>query len=121
MTCDISKDEKVVIDHLTKICDWRDIELVRKSPARFDIGIQGQKFWSDGTSTLFGANLKLALIREAEWPDYSDLCDPGYAEMVEAGDWSGIRDSDQPYVDAMFARALVENGLDGKLEKPFRA
>lgn len=109
---DLKSDlEKTVIGFLVEKQEWSDVVIERKSDAEWDFSVEGRmKFGFNPDDTVrFQAGPKLALIREASWPSYAGMSD--YPEMVEMGDWSGVRDSCAEAKDAMFEAALEDLGL----------
>jgi hypothetical protein len=116
--------EKKVISFVAVEKEWKDINVTRKSDAEWDFTVSGMQGFGltkpspEDKFVQFQADPKLALIREAEWPDYSELSD--YPTMVESGDWSGIRDSCKEARDVMFIAALEDFGFIPKAIPGFR-
>lgn len=83
----------------------------RKSEKEFDVCYSGTyQFGTDPEDRCqFAACIKLATIAATNWVRYASLSD--YPEMVEGGDWSGIRDSSKEAVDKMFAIARMSVGF----------
>ena len=98
---ELTKNEKKLINILTKRDGWLNIKVERKSNREYDLKIKGEDIL-----TLFEAWLPLSTIRSVDWPKYANMS--SYPEMVSQGDWSGIRDSDTGNIWLMLTHALTE-------------
>ena len=82
----------------------------RKSGRQFDLDLSGE-YGPPERPYNFSGWLPLMVISEARWvsPEYARLsCSP---EMTRQGDWSGIRDSEEEAIWAMFEIAREELGF----------
>jgi len=96
----LTVNEKNLIRELYSRSAWVSYKVTRKSDKEFDLHIEGTKLWSGGESK-FAAWLPLSTIRASKnWCDYADQTD--YPEMVEEGDWSGMRDTDNDKIWEIF-------------------
>ncbi len=88
-------------------------EVERRSDREFDLSLKGEKDWGLDEPVRFSAWLPLSAIREfTDWPDPSIGGMADYPSMAIAGDWSGIRDSDEETIWAIFE----EHAIDPLLE-----
>lgn len=95
------------IDLLTKLANkegWEDYTVSRKSEREYDLHIEGKS--KKGYS--FSAWLVLAAIRELTmWtsPAVAEMTD--YPNMAFEGDWSGVRDTNEESLWAIFNKFVV--------------
>jgi hypothetical protein len=84
---------------------WTEFSVTRRSEREFDLSVEGT--YSDNhylPGTKFSGWLPLIYIRELTvWPSYAHMTD--YPEMVAEGDWSGVRDSENEKIWAIFHHA----------------
>jgi len=100
--------EKSMVESLWPKVDW-EITVWRASQREFDLKIGGKCRVPDaGLDHAFGAWLPLMAISQLNWPKFADESD--YPNMVENGDWSGIRDSDTTKIWAMFHKHVIGLG-----------
>lgn len=99
--------EQKLIDILTKQEGWTDLKIERRSKKEFDVGVKGKEknSFSDEPNN-FSACLLLASIRSlTDWCYNSDWFDD--PSMVRAGDWSGVRDTDEETLWIYFNQFVV--------------
>jgi hypothetical protein len=85
--------------------DYSLSKITRRSEKEFDFGMEGEitgNSYKPGEKMTYGFSgwFPLAVIRASLWPSYAEMSD--YPEMVESGDWSGIRDSEPETIWAIF-------------------
>ncbi len=110
----VSPAEKAVLEYLIEDGEWSNLSLERGSDNEWDFSVSGTQVFrvnpsDEGYPMNFSAGPKRALIRSQNWPTYAYMSD--YPEMVEFGDWSGVRDSSASAIDAMFEQAIADAGI----------
>lgn len=77
----------------------QDVEISRRSEKEYDITVRGR--YTETSS--FSAWLPLGMISVGmDWTKVAHMTD--YPEMVCAGDWSGVRDSSEEAIWAIFKK-----------------
>lgn len=129
----VSIAESAAVDRIVAAMAARDevatIEKIeRKSEREFDVkfdaAVNAQSPTIDGARMTYRMSgwLPLAFIRECMvWPSakVADMTD--YPEMVKAGDWSGVRDSEPSKIWAIFETAAPAIAAKAKPPKPPKA
>jgi hypothetical protein len=91
------------IDLVTKLANregWADYTVSRKSDREYDLHIEGS---SQKMGCTFSAWLVLAAIRSLTlWTSWKVAEMTDYPEMAMEGDWSGVRDSNEESLWAIF-------------------
>jgi len=78
--------------------DLNTVEIARKSEREYDLSISGKT--KDGMG--FGAWLPLGLISCLDWTADPVAGMTDYPEMARDGDWSGVRDTEEEKLWAIF-------------------
>jgi hypothetical protein len=78
--------------------DVNSVVVERKSDRLFDLRLEGRT--SDGV--VFGAWLVLGMIGELPWTQKNIAEMTDYPSMCMRGDWSGVRDTDEDKLWAIF-------------------
>ena len=89
---------------LALLSTFHGVERVeRKSSAAFDLRFEGRG--ADGYA--YSAWLPLAAIARLRWTEPAVAVMTDYPEMVLAGDWSGVRDTNDARLWAIFDRFVA--------------
>jgi hypothetical protein len=99
----LTAKEQKLVDLLVKHDKITDLQITRKSEKEFDLELRGKE-----KSYHFISGLRLHAIKSlTTWPKASIANMSDYPEMVSMGDWSGIRDSSDEAIDAIFQHHVV--------------
>ncbi len=100
----MNDNEKKIVERLVEKCGIKDLTITRKSERECDLALEGRYM----NETNFSAWLPLLAIRElTPWAEESIASLTDYPDMTEAGDWSGMRDSDPDTVWFIFDRFVL--------------
>ena len=107
----MTPSEMKVVERLISKCHLEDLKITHRSNRQFDIVLDGRY----GTNAhymagvAFTAWLPLMAIRElVNWTSREVAQNTDYPEMCMTGDWSGMRDSSNEKVWAVFKKFAVE-------------
>jgi len=107
----LSNAEKIILLALAKKEGWKNYKIRRKSAKPFDIGIEG-----DSNRGMFGADLMLSAIANfVNWTSPAVARISDYPSMAMEGDWSGIRDSSDEKIEAIFRLYVLPKFQDRML------
>lgn len=96
----MTENESKLVDRLSKKKGWVNVQVTRKTDREFDLHISG---FSTEMKCDFSAWLPLASISAfTEWTSKKVAQHTNYPEMCMAGDWSGVRDSDNENIWFIF-------------------
>jgi len=107
----LSNAEKIILLALAKKEGWKNYKIRRKSAKPFDIEIEG-----DSNRGMFGADLMLSAIANfVNWTSPAVARISDYPSMAMEGDWSGIRDSSDEKIEAIFRLYVLPKFQDRML------
>ena len=104
---EIKQAELDLIHKVTRAGESGTVEVTairRRSDRPFDVEFEGSYVAGFLKGCGLQAWLPLAVIRDSNWPRLAAMSD--YPQMVRAGDWSGIRDSEPEAIWAMFEKVI---------------
>jgi hypothetical protein len=101
----MTKNEIDLVARLANKEGWADYTVTQKSEREYDLHIEGR---SQKMGCSFSAWLVLAAIRELTmWTSWKVAEMTDYPEMAMEGDWSGVRDTNEESLWAIFNKFVV--------------
>ena len=101
----MTKNEIELVSKLANRQVWVDYTVSRKSDREYDRHIEGNSKRMGGS---FSAWLVLAAIRELTmWTSWNVTEMTDYPDMAMEGDWSGVRDTNEESLWAIFNKFVV--------------
>jgi hypothetical protein len=104
---ELSSDEQRLIDMVVARDDGNGVTVESVGDRKYDIGFR----FTAGRGWTVSCWLPLAVIGLVDWTRLAMISD--HRGMVRDGDWSGIRDSSERSIWAMFDRALSMSPVVG--------